>query len=125
VNWIEIDKILHELYSSWNGKDKNDYYKTVEQRFKWDRRQAVVATDLIFKQRLTDVNASSSGNDLAEPKKAKATKKDSTTVASGKESRSLSTKTRSGPRETSSGQKRSTVGNKPAARPQRKPKTNQ
>ena len=51
MNWIEIDKILHNLYTAWNGENRDDYYRMVERQFKWDRKQAITATDLIFKQR--------------------------------------------------------------------------
>lgn len=125
MNWIEIDKILHNLYSAWDGQDRETYYRLVERQFKWDRRQAVVATDLIFKQRLSNDYASGEGNDLAQSKKKKTTKKEPATASSGGQSRTVSATTRSRTNNTASGQKRSQVGDKPIARPKRKPKSDQ
>lgn len=46
MNCIEIDKILHNLYSVWDGRARETYYRLVEPQFKWDRTQAVVATEV-------------------------------------------------------------------------------
>ena len=75
MNWLEIDKILHNLYTLWNGTNKEDYYKLVMHQFKWTHRQAVVATDLIIKQRQNYDYASSSGNELKQHKKKKSKQK--------------------------------------------------
>lgn len=95
MNWIEIDKILHNLYTAWDGRDKDDYYKLVMRQFKWSRSQAVVATNLIFKQRQNHDNASSSGNDFSQSKEKKKSKKDTTTTKTRSGTRSVSKTTRS------------------------------
>ena len=50
MNWIEIDKLLHRMYTEWDGVDREEYYQSVEKKFNWTRNQTVTATDLIFKQ---------------------------------------------------------------------------
>jgi len=51
VNWIEIDKILFDLYDKHYAKSADDFYKAVMKRFNWDEKQSKTNTDLIIKQK--------------------------------------------------------------------------
>ena len=75
MNWLDIDKTLHNLYTAWDGNDREDYYKLVMRQFKWTHKQAVVATDLIFKQRQNYDYAPGSRNELKQHNKKKSKQK--------------------------------------------------
>ena len=51
MNWIEIDKILFDLYDKHYAKSADEFYKAVMKRFSWDEKQSKINTDLIIKQK--------------------------------------------------------------------------
>ena len=51
MNWLQIDEILWEVISSWNGKDKEKLLETISKKFNWSIRQAETACDYHFNMR--------------------------------------------------------------------------
>lgn len=51
MNWIEIDKILHELYDKHYHKSPEDFIKATMKKFSWEEKQAKDNTELIIKQK--------------------------------------------------------------------------
>lgn len=51
MNWLQIDEILWEVISSWNGKDKEKLLETISKKFNWSSRQTETACDYHFNMR--------------------------------------------------------------------------
>lgn len=47
MNWLEIDKILYELYDKHYKTDPKKFYEAVAKKFSWDEKQTKNNTDLI------------------------------------------------------------------------------
>ena len=50
LNWIEIDKIIWNMISVWNGSDssKEDIIKTIMKKFSWTESQTKKACEMHF-----------------------------------------------------------------------------
>lgn len=51
MNWIEIDKILLDLYDKHYGKSPDAFIKAAMKRFSWEEKQAKDNTEFIVKQK--------------------------------------------------------------------------
>lgn len=49
MNWLEIDAILWEMISKWNGKNKQKLLDSISAKFNWSEKQTQYATDLHFR----------------------------------------------------------------------------
>ena len=50
MNWLQIDKILWNMISVWNGSDssRQDIIKTAMKQFDWTEKQAEEACEMHF-----------------------------------------------------------------------------
>ena len=51
MNWLQIDEILWEVISGWNGKDKEKLLESISKKFNWSSRQTETACDYHFNMR--------------------------------------------------------------------------
>ena len=50
MNWLEIDKIIWNMISAWNGSDtsKKDLLKAIAKKFNWTEKQTIIACQRHF-----------------------------------------------------------------------------
>lgn len=51
MNWLQIDEILWEAISGWNGKDKEKLLESISKKFNWSNKQTEYACDMHFRMR--------------------------------------------------------------------------
>lgn len=49
MNWLEIDAILWEMISKWNGKDREKLLESISKKFSWTQKQTESACDMHFR----------------------------------------------------------------------------
>lgn len=49
MNWLQIDEILWQTISKWNGKDKEKLLESISKKFNWTDKQTASATDMHFR----------------------------------------------------------------------------
>jgi hypothetical protein len=49
MNWIQIDAILWQTISKWNGKDKEKLLESISKRFNWSDKQTLAACEMHFR----------------------------------------------------------------------------
>lgn len=50
MNWLQIDAILWDMISQWDGtqSDKKDILENIRTKFKWSEKQTTTASDMHF-----------------------------------------------------------------------------
>lgn len=51
MNWLQIDTILWEMISKWNGKDKKKLLESISKKFDWSDKQTSKACEMHFTMR--------------------------------------------------------------------------
>lgn len=51
MNWLQIDTILWEMVSKWNGKDKKKLLESISKKFDWSDKQTSKACEMHFRMR--------------------------------------------------------------------------